>query len=180
MVDSLCYKRSQFSGSRGNSGYSGYSGIHGFITLPAENTAITMPLFAADEQIFDDELPLRENYQPERLQERDTELKQYQRALQPVINSSPPKNIFLYGKTGVGKTVATNYLLDHLQEDAEQYDVDLTIIKQPCNNITSSYQVAVNLVNQFRPSDNQISSTGYPQQDVFHILYDELNKVAAP
>lgn len=134
-------------------------------------------MFEPNEQIFKDEYPLRENYQPDKLKERETELEQYRRALQPVINNAPPKNIFLYGKTGVGKTVATNYLLDHLQDDAQDYGVDLNIIKQPCNSLSSSYQVAVNLVNQLRPSDEQIPSTGYPQQDVFQMLYTELENL---
>ncbi|MDS0300981.1 orc1/cdc6 family replication initiation protein [Halogeometricum sp. S1BR25-6] len=134
-------------------------------------------MFTPDENIFSDEYPLRENYQPEQIQERDNELKKYRNALQPVINGAPPKNIFLYGKTGVGKTVATNYLLDHLQEDAGEYGIDLTVIKQPCNNISSSYQVAVNLLNQLRGPDSRVSTTGYPQQDVFNMLYDELDEL---
>lgn len=136
-----------------------------------------MPMFEPDETIFADELPLRENWQPDRIQERDEELTQYKAALQPVINEAPPKNLFLYGKTGVGKTVATRYVLDHLQEDAAEYGIDLTVITQPCNSLNSSYQVAVALVNQFRSSDNQLPSTGYPQQDVFNALFDELDKV---
>lgn len=136
-----------------------------------------MAMFTPDENIFSDEYPLRENYQPEQIQEREDELEKYRNALQPVINGAPPKNIFLYGKTGVGKTVATNYLLNHLQQDAEEYGVDLNVIKQPCNNITSSYQVAVNLLNQLRDADSRVSTTGYPQQDVFNMLYDELDQL---
>jgi cell division control protein 6 len=136
-----------------------------------------MAMFTPDENIFADEYPLRENYQPQQIQERDTELEKFRNALQPVINGAPPKNIFLYGKTGVGKTVATNYLLDHLQEDAQSYDIDLTVIKQPCNNISSSYQVAVNLLNQLRGPNESVSTTGYPQQDVFNMLYRELDEL---
>jgi len=33
-----------------------------------------MPMFEPDETIFADELPLRENWQPDRIQERDEEL----------------------------------------------------------------------------------------------------------
>ncbi|MFC6838411.1 Cdc6/Cdc18 family protein [Halomarina ordinaria] len=136
-----------------------------------------MAMFTPDENIFADEYPLRENYQPQQIQERDQELEKFQNALQPVINGAPPKNIFLYGKTGVGKTVATNYLLNHLQQDAQSYDIDLNVIKQPCNNISSSYQVAVNLLNQLRGPTESVSTTGYPQQDVFNMLYRELDEL---
>ena len=136
-----------------------------------------MTMFSPDQNIFSDEYPLRENYHPDQIQEREDELSKFQSALQPVINEAPPKNIFLYGKTGVGKTVATNYVLDHLQEDAKQYEVDLTVIKQPCNNLSSSYQVAINLLNQLRDSDERIPTTGYPQQDIFNMLYEELDAI---
>ena len=136
-----------------------------------------MGLFKPDTTVFKDEFPLRENYQPDKLQERDEELQEYKRALQPVINDSPPKNILLYGKTGVGKTVATNYLLNHLEQDAREYGVNLFVIKQPCNNLSSSYQVAINLVNQLRGPESQVSTTGYPQQDVFNMLYRELEQL---
>lgn len=134
-------------------------------------------MFEPDERIFLDELPLREQYQPDRLLERDEELEQYQNALQPVINGAPPRNIFLYGKTGVGKTAATNYLLDHLQADAADQGVDLTVVKQPCNSLNSSYQVAVHLVNQLRPPGDQLPTSGYPQQAVFEALFEELDAV---
>lgn len=37
--------------------------------------------------------------------------------------------------------------------------------------------MAVNLVNTLRPDDNQISTTGYPQQRVFDLLYSELDEI---
>lgn len=137
-----------------------------------------MPLFDRDTTIFQDEDVLREDYQPDSIQERDEELDAYKTALQPVVNGAQPRNIFLYGKTGVGKTVATRYLLDHLQRDVKEYDdVDLSIVWLNCNNLTSSYQVAANLVNELRGPNEQISTTGYPQQTIFDMLYDELDSL---
>jgi cell division control protein 6 len=137
-----------------------------------------MPLFDRDTTIFRDEDVLREDYQPDSIQERDEELDAYKTALQPVVNGAQPRNIFLYGKTGVGKTVATRFLLDHLRRDVDEYDdVDLSIVWLNCNNLTSSYQVAANLVNELRPASEQISTTGYPQQKIFDMLYDELERL---
>lgn len=137
-----------------------------------------MPHFNRDNEIFCQEDVLREDYQPEKLQERDAELEEYEGALQPVINGAQPRNIFLYGKTGVGKTAATQYLLNHLHDAAENYDdLDLTTVFLNCNNLNSSYQVAINLVNELRDPQDQISTTGYPQQAVFDMLYEELENI---
>ncbi|ELZ36203.1 cell division control protein 6 [Halorubrum saccharovorum DSM 1137] len=137
-----------------------------------------MATFTRDTDIFRDEDVLREDYQPDSITAREQELDAYKTALQPVINGAQPRNIFLYGKTGVGKTAVSRYLLKQLQRDTAAYDdVDLSIFWLNCTNLSSSYQVAVNLVNTLRPDDGRISTTGYPQQRVFDILYEELDRV---
>jgi len=121
---------------------------------------------------------LREDYQPESITAREEELSAYKTALQPVVNGAQPRNIFLYGKTGVGKTAVSRYLLDQLKRDTKQYDdIDLSVYWLNCTNLSSSYQVAVNLVNTIRPAENRISTTGYPQQRIFDILYEELDAI---
>ncbi|WP_331713973.1 orc1/cdc6 family replication initiation protein [Halobacterium sp. CBA1126] len=128
--------------------------------------------------MFRDEDMLRDDYQPNSIMARESELSAYQTALQPVINGAQPRNIFLYGKTGVGKTAVSRYILEQLQHDSDQYDdVSLSVFWLNCTNLSSSYQVAVNLVNTLRPDDNQISTTGYPQQRVFDLLYSELDAI---
>ena len=108
-----------------------------------------MGMFQRDHQIFADAEPLDDSYEPENIRERDEELEKYQRALQPIIDNRPTSNIFLYGKTGTGKTVATKFMLSHLEADAAEYDdFNLSTVWVGCENLSSSYQVAVALVNE--------------------------------
>jgi cell division control protein 6 len=137
-----------------------------------------MGMFERDQQVFADAAPLDDSYEPEDIRERDDELEKYQRALQPIIDNRPTSNIFLYGKTGTGKTVATKFMLSHLESDAAAYDdVELSTIWVGCENLSSSYQVAVALVNELRRGQekDRLSATGYSQQRVFDLLYDELD-----
>lgn len=137
-----------------------------------------MPTFTRDTEIFRNEDMLREDYQPKSITAREDELENYKTALQPVVNGAQPRNVFLYGKTGVGKTAVSRFLLDQLKRDTERYDdINLSVYWLNCTNLSSSYQVAVNLVNTIRGPDDQISTTGYPQQRVFDILYDELDTI---
>lgn len=134
--------------------------------------------FERKRNIFANKDALGESYQPDRIEERDEEIDEYRDALQPVIDGWEPNNVFLYGNTGVGKTAVTDYLLEQLQADADGYDdVDLTVVTLNCKSLTSSYQVAVELVNKLRPHGGEISSTGYPQQTVFEKLFRELDKI---
>ncbi|MFC5368733.1 Cdc6/Cdc18 family protein [Salinirubrum litoreum] len=135
-----------------------------------------MGLFERDTEIYRDRDALREDYQPEELVGRDDELATYRTALQPVINGEQPNNVFLYGKTGVGKTAATRYLLTHLEADAAQYDdINLTVVTMNCDGLTSSYQIATRLVNEFRDEGSRISTTGYPRASVYEMLWTELD-----
>ena len=137
-----------------------------------------MALFERSESIFEDENVLHDDYQPQSLEERDDELEQYTGYLQPVINGAQPRNIFLYGKTGVGKTAVTKYLLHHLEEDAKQYDdIEVTTLYLNCEDLTSSYRVAVSLVNELREPENQISRTGYPLNAVYEMLWEKLDEI---
>ena len=135
-----------------------------------------MTLFEPDTSIYADRDALREDYQPNSVVGRAAELDAYKAALQPVINGEQPNNVFLYGKTGVGKTVTTRYLLDHLQQDAAAHDdLDLTVLMLNCDGVTSSYQVATRLVNRLRDETRQISSTGYPLAAVYEKLWADLD-----
>lgn len=137
-----------------------------------------MRRFERKQNIFRNKDALGESYQPDQIEERDEEIEEYMDALQPVIDGWEPNNIFLYGNTGVGKTAVTDYLLDRLQNDVAEYDdVDLSVISLNCKTLNSSYQVAVELVNELRPAGGEISSTGYPQQTVFKKLYEELEAI---
>lgn len=137
-----------------------------------------MRRFERKQNIFCNKDALGESYQPDQIEERDEEIEEYMDALQPVVDGWEPNNIFLYGNTGVGKTAVTDYLLDRLQNDIEDYDdVNLSVISLNCKTLNSSYQVAVELVNNLRPTGGEISSTGYPQQTVFKKLYGELERI---
>ncbi|WP_076611028.1 orc1/cdc6 family replication initiation protein [Natronorubrum thiooxidans] len=136
-----------------------------------------MGLFQPDTDIFDRRDVLREDYQPEEIVGRDEELQQYISALQPVINGDQPANIFLYGKAGVGKTACTRYLLSELKTDAADYGIDLTTVRTNCEDLSTSYQVAIQLINKFRDPSDQLKPTGYPRRQVNEWLWEELDAI---
>ncbi|EMA05127.1 cell division control protein 6 [Haloarcula vallismortis] len=132
--------------------------------------------FSPTSAIFEQREALLEEWTPEELVGRDEELQKYHAALQPVINNETPSNIFLYGKSGVGKTAATRYLLSALERDAADVDgLDLSTVEVNCDGLNSSYQAAVAIVNTLRDPANQISNTGYPQASVYQFLFDALD-----
>jgi len=134
-----------------------------------------------DNSIFRDEDVLRDSYQPETLEDiqcRDDELEKYKTGVMPIINNAEPNNIFVYGRTGVGKTLTTDLMTDKLHRASERYD-DLNIRTEEvqCKSLSSSYQVAIRLVNKFKDDDNKLSTRGYDSAEVYEHLWEELNKI---
>lgn len=131
--------------------------------------------FKPDQTIFKNRDALREEWTPTELVGRDDELAEYKKALQPVINNEQPSNIFLYGKSGVGKTAATRYLLNVLERDAQRVaGLELHTMEINCDGLNTSYQTAIQIINELRPPGDTISETGYPQSAIYKFLYEEL------
>lgn len=150
-----------------------------------------MGLFDGTEYIIQDRDILSPEHDPDTIMERDTEVMTYASQLRPVVKGWNPNNIFIYGDTGIGKTVVTRHVLDELVASVEENnDIDLNIIELNCTNTTTSYQVAVHLVNEVRkPSSEKeplttvssprdtMSETGYQSKRIYNELYKDLNDI---
>lgn len=124
-------------------------------------------------EIFSEESVLKEDWQPEKLPEREKELDEIRNALAPATRGVNAHNLFLYGKTGQGKTVAIDHELNLLNEYANsQDDLELSVIKTSANNQSTSYQLAAHLIKEIREGSKKPS--GIDQQSMFDLLYDEL------
>ncbi len=148
-------------------------------------------IFADEVDLIADATVLEEDYTPDQILCRDEVLSQYTSVFKPIYKGRPPQNAFLYGDTGVGKTAVTKYLCRTLEHDIERKNeqlsardrITLTALWINCENFTSgdhttsSYQVAVGIVNRLREPGNRINATGYAPQDVYDLLYEELDSL---
>lgn len=148
-------------------------------------------IFADDVELIKNAEVLEEDYTPQQILCRDDVLQQYTSVFKPIYKGRPPQNAFLYGDTGVGKTAATKYLRENLERDIERKNdqlsedeqITLNVVWINCENFTtgdhktSSYQVAVGIVNRLRDKGNRITGTGYAPQDVYDIMYEELDNL---
>lgn len=134
-----------------------------------------MASFEPQSSIFREDRALLEKWQPEEIVGRDTELERLHNTFQPVMNGEHPKNAFIYGKTGVGKTASTRYKLNQLMDSADEYDIDVSFVWINCNGLTSSYQVAIELTNNLADDDNRLPPTGLPAMEVYNRMWDVLD-----
>ena len=121
--------------------------------------------------VFDDESVLAEEYTPQELPERETELTELGTALSPGLGTGTPHDVFLQGKTGQGKTAAARFILNEFEQQAAENGVKLTTIFHSCAGQNSSYQVVCDLVEQ-QTGENP---NGHSKRKVFDYFYDILN-----
>lgn len=64
----------------------------------------------AEKSVFYNRDALSPHFLPERILHREKEIEKIMRAMTPVFYNKKPKNVFLYGKTGTGKTSSIKYV----------------------------------------------------------------------
>ncbi len=70
--------------------------------------------YSAQSTIIKDETPLTEAFIPDRMYARDSQRDMMTKCLKPAETGRTPRNLFLFGPTGCGKTSLSNWVLDEL------------------------------------------------------------------
>lgn len=131
------------------------------------------------ETLFEDKSILSEEYRPDVIVERDDEIDAYRTALKDVLFGRNPSNVFIYGKTGVGKTAVTEYILNALQEEVKRREAadELHVHFRNCND-DSVYRTVRSLINSIRSDDRkQFPETGLSTAHALETLYEEMETV---
>jgi len=129
------------------------------------------------ETLFADKTILSEEYQPDVIVEREDEIDAYRSALKDVLFGRNPSNVFIYGKTGVGKTAVTEYIMSALATEVEQRPKadDLHVHFHNCND-DSVYRTVRSLIHSIRADDaERFPETGLATSHALETLYKEMN-----
>ena len=69
-----------------------------------------------DRSLFKNKQILQSNYSPENIPHRDKEIEHIASILAPSLLGQKTSNLFIYGKTGTGKTVSVQYVANELMK----------------------------------------------------------------
>jgi len=101
--------------------------------------------FVNSAKLFKDREVLRHDYLPEKLPHREEQIQLLGETVAPVLRDARCSNIFIYGKTGTGKTAVTKYVLSHLETKAKEYGAPVKFCYINCRMIGSEYRIFANL-----------------------------------
>jgi len=120
--------------------------------------------FVKNAKVFRDREVLRHDYLPDRLPHREQQIRQLGETVAPILKGARCSNIFIYGKTGTGKTAVTKYVLNHLEMKAKEFDAPVRFCYVNCRLVGSEYRIFASLCQSIGLS---IPFTGLSVGEVF-------------
>jgi len=132
--------------------------------------------FLKRESLFVNKNVLQSSYTPEFIQHRDEQIKQVADILAPALKLERPSNIFIYGKTGTGKTLSVKYTTNQIIEVAKKNEVPLKVIYMNCKLkkiADTEYRLIAQLAREFK---KEIPPTGLPTDEIYKIFFSALDK----
>ena len=119
--------------------------------------------------IFKNKSILQNNYQPPEILYRDEQIKQIASILAPILRGEKTSNLFLYGKTGTGKTLSIQFvkeeLLRRLNENSN-FKLKIEYLNCKLKKVSDTeYRILAELIKKLGGS---IPNTGLPTQTVYN------------
>jgi len=110
--------------------------------LPSSNVLESIfDKYLTNSKIFSERDALRHDYLPAHLPHRDEHIQRLAGILAPALHRSKISNVFVYGKTGTGKTIVSKFVLDKLQKKAEEMGAAVKIAYINCRMAGTNYRV---------------------------------------
>jgi len=132
--------------------------------------------FLRKESVFFDKKVLQTPYIPETVLHREEQTKQIANILAPALKGDKPSNIFIYGKTGTGKTLTAKYITHKLTEMAERENSPLQIIYVNCKlkrSADTEYRLVAQLATELGKT---LPATGLPTEEIYKAFIRALNR----
>ncbi len=131
---------------------------------------------ALNNSLFRNKGVLQTRYTPDSIPHRDKQIKSIAAILASVLRGERPSNLFVYGKTGTGKTLSVQYVRDELLKKAENLGVDVRFEYLNCKLkkvADTEYRILAALINQL---GGNVPSTGLPTDKVWSKFIELVDK----
>jgi cell division control protein 6 len=114
-------------------------------------------------------------YSPDFILHRNEQVEQIANILGPSLRLEKPSNLFIYGKTGVGKTLSVKYIVKQMSEVSKKENIPLKLFYINCKLrkvADTEYRLIAQLVREF---GKEIPPTGLPTDEVYKIFFNTVD-----
>ena len=132
--------------------------------------------YLAKEPLFLNKKVLQSNYTPEKISHRDDQINYIAGVLAPAVRMEKPSNLFLYGKTGTGKTVVSRNVTSQIHKVADEKKLPIQIAYLNCKLkrvADTEYRIITQMAKEF---GLEIPPTGLPTDEVYKIFLRHIDK----
>ncbi|MDD2444741.1 MAG: orc1/cdc6 family replication initiation protein [Candidatus Nanoarchaeia archaeon] len=131
---------------------------------------------AVKNSLFKNKSVLQVKYTPESIPHRDEQIKSIASILASCLRNERPSNLFVYGKTGTGKTLSIQYVMRELTKKAKEVDVEVSFEYINCKLrkvADTEYRILAALIKQL---GGDIPATGLPTDKVWNKFIEIIDK----
>ncbi len=124
--------------------------------------------------IFKNKFVLQAGHHPENIPHRDDQINQIASILAPILRGERASNLFLYGKTGTGKTLSINYvkkeLLKRAKKNPKTDKIRIEYLNCKLKKVSDTeYRILAELI---RKLGEEVPTTGLPTEAVYNKFVD--------
>lgn len=128
--------------------------------------------FLKRDSIFIDKKYLQSNYTPGNILHRNNQIQQIANILAPCLRLEKPSNVFIYGKTGTGKTLTINYTANEILKVSKEKEIPIKTIYVNCKLkklADTEYRLIAQLIREL---GKEVPPTGLPTEEVYKIFFN--------
>ncbi|NQU98384.1 ORC1-type DNA replication protein [Candidatus Woesearchaeota archaeon] len=132
--------------------------------------------YVGKKSLFVNKSVLQASYMPNEINHRDEQIEQLASILAPTLRGDLPSNLFVYGKTGTGKTLTVKYVSEQLNKSAEEEKVLMEVVYLNCKLkkiADTEYRLVAQMARHFGKA---IPPTGLPTDEVYNVFYKALDE----
>ena len=131
--------------------------------------------YMGSSSIFANKKALQTNYNPELIPHREEQIEQLANILAPILRLEKPSNVFVYGKTGTGKTCVTQHVMQQILDIVEKKNMKVKHHYINCKLkkvADTEYRLIAQLARAF---GKEVPATGLPTEEVYKLFIQSIS-----
>src|SRR3989338_3780474 len=128
--------------------------------------------FIESKPIFANRSILSLSFTPITIPHRENEIESLGRILAHALKGGKPSNVFVYGKTGTGKTLVSRYVTEELEKASKTTDQKLKTVYINCklrHSADTEYRLLAYIIKEL---GGDVPFTGLPTDKIFSTFYE--------